>query len=248
VPRPAFTAAGQAILSVESKKKELSGDCKNAARAWRQDAEVGTGQDFGHQALGRAGPYGLYDRTPNRGPVYVGSSGATAPGAVAALAQWWPPTGPTPFPQADHLLLLADGGGSKGCRTRLWQQHLQERLCDALRLTLTVCHYPTGGSKWTPSAQRLCGPISLNGAGYALRTWDTILAFLRGSTTATGQHVQAGRRDGVYDPGRHVWEVAMATLHVTAHDLCPTWTYTLRPRHGEAPAPGAARATRELMV
>jgi hypothetical protein len=204
--------------------------------------------DFRQQALGRAVPYGIYDVTHNRGTVYVGSSGDTAQFAVDALAHWWQTTGQTTFPQAAHLLILADGGGSNGCRTRLWKQQLQERLCDDLRLTVTVCHYPTGCSKWNPIEHRLFGPISLNWAGYPLRTWDTILAFMRGTTTATGLHVQAVCLDGVYDTGRHVSDAEMATLNVTAHDVCPTWNYTIRPRHGGAPAPGAALATREVIV
>jgi hypothetical protein len=246
--RQAFTAAGQPIISVDTKKKELIGDFKNAGRAWRQDAEVVNVHDFRQQALGRAVPYGIYDVTHNRGTVYVGSSGDTAQFAVDALAHWWQTTGQTTFPQAAHLLILADGGGSNGCRTRLWKQQLQERLCDDLRLTVTVCHYPTGCSKWNPIEHRLFGPISLNWAGYPLRTWDTILAFMRGTTTATGLHVQAVCLDGVYDTGRHVSDAEMATLNVTAHDVCPTWNYTIRPRHGGAPAPGAALATREVIV
>jgi len=246
--RQAFTAAGQPIVSVDTKKKELIGDFKNAGRAWRQQAEAVNVHDFRQQGLGRAVPYGIYDVTHNRGTVYVGSSGDTAPFAVDALAHWGQATGQTTFPQANHLLILADGGGSNGCRTRLWKQQLQERLCDDLGLTVTVAHYPTGCSKWNPIEHRLFGPISLNWAGYPLRTWDTILAFIRGTTTTTGLDTQAVRLDGVYKTGRRVAAAEMATLNVAAHDVCPTWNYTIRPRSAGAPAPDSAPPRREVIV
>jgi hypothetical protein len=246
--RAAFTAAGRPIISVDTKKKELIGNFKNAGRAWGREAEAVNVHDFLQQGLGRAVPYGVYDVTHNRGTVYVGSSGDTAQFAVEALAHWWPTSGQMTFPQADHLLILADGGGSNGWRTRLWKQQLQERLCDDLGLTVTVCHYPTGCSKWNPIEHRLFGPISLNWAGYPLRTWDTLLAFIRGTTTTTGLHVQAIRLDGDYATGQRVSDAQMATLNVTAHDVCPAWNYTLRPRHGGTLAPGTAPPPREVIV
>jgi hypothetical protein len=128
--RQAFTAAGRPTVSVDTKKKELIGNFKNAGRTWSQEAEPVNVHDFRGQALGRAVPYGIYDLTHNRGTVYVGSSGDTAQFAVEALAQWWQTTGQSTFPQAEHLLILADGGGSNGYRSRLWKQQLQERVCD----------------------------------------------------------------------------------------------------------------------
>jgi hypothetical protein len=159
---------------------------------------------------------------------------------VDALAQWWQTTGQAAFPQADHVLILADGGGSNGCRSRLWKRQLQERLCDDLGLTVTVCHYPTRCSKWNPIEHRLFGPISVNWAGQPLRTWETMLAYLRGTTTTTGLHVQAVRLDGVYDTGLRVSDTEMAALNLTPHDVCPTWNYTLRPRSDMALAFGTA--------
>jgi len=174
--RQAFTRAGWPIVSVDTKKKELIGNFKNAGRAWSLEAEAVNVHDFRQQALGRAAPYGIYDVTHNRGTVYVGSSGDTAAFAVDALVHWWQAQGYPSF-RANQLLIVADGGGSNGCR--LWKPQLQEHLCDGLGLTVTVCHYPTGCSKWNPIEHRLFAPISLTWAGYPLRTWETMLTYLR---------------------------------------------------------------------
>lgn len=246
--RAAFTAAGRPIISVDTKKKELIGNFKNAGRAWSREAEAVNVHDFLQQGVGRAVPYGIYDVTHNRGTVYVGSSGDTAQFAVDALAQWWQTSGQATFPQADHLLILADGGGANGCRTRLWKQQLQEQLCDGLGLTVTVAHYPTGCSKWNPIEHRLFGPISLNWAGYPLRTWETLLAYIRGTTTTTGLEVHAVRLDGHYATGVRVSAAEMATLNLAPHDTCPTWNYTLRPRSGSTLTPSTSPAERELIV
>ena len=246
--RQAFADAGLPIVSVDTKKKELIGTFKNAGRTWRQEAEAVNVHDFRQDALGRAVPYGVYEVTHNRGTVYVGSSADTAQFAVEALAHWWQATGQPTFPQAEHLLILADGGGSNGWRSRLWKQQLQERVCDELGLTVTVCHYPTGCSKWNPIEHRLFGPISLTWAGYPLRTWETMLAYIRGTTTTTGLEVDAERLDGCYARGLRVSDAEMATLNLTAHDVCPAWNYTLCPRSGGAAHPGPSPPNRELIV
>ena len=246
--RQAFAAAGLPIISVDTKKKELIGAFKNNGRAWSKEAEAVNVHDFLSAAQGRAVPYGIYDVTHNRGTVYVGASGDTAQFAVEAIAQWWQAHGQAAFPQAEALLILADGGGSNDCRSRLWKQQLQEQVCDGLGLTVTVAHYPTGCSKWNPIEHRLFGPISLNWAGQPLRTWETLLALIRGTTTTTGLEVQAVRLDGVYDTGLRVSDAQMATLNLTAHEVCPTWNYTLCPRSAVLRAPGTTPAKRELMV
>ncbi len=246
--RQAFTEAGRPIVSVDTKKKELIGAFKNAGRAWSPEAEAVNVHDFPSDALGRAVPYGVYDVTYNRGTVYVGSSGDTAPCAVDALARWWDTEGRVIYPIAAHLLILADGGGSNGSRTRLWKQQLQEQLCDRRRLTVTVCHYPLGCSKWNPIEHRLFGPISLNWAGKPLRTWEALLAFIRGTTTATGLDVQTERLERIYPTGLRVSDEEMATLNLTAHAVCPPWNYTLQPRSGVPCAPAAPAPKREVIV
>ena len=246
--RQTFAAAGRPIISVDTKKKELIGAFKNNGRAWSREAEAVNVHDFLSEAQGRAVPYGIYDVTHNRGTVYVGASGDTAQFAVEAIAHWWQAHGQVAFPQAEELLILADGGGSNDCRSRLWKQQLQEQLCDGLGLTVTVCHYPTGCSKWNPIEHRLFGPISVNWAGKPLRTVDTLLAYIRGTTTTTGLDVQAVRLDGDYATGLRVSAAEMATLNLTAHDVCPTWNYTLRPHSDASRAPGLTPPEPELIV
>jgi hypothetical protein len=228
--RTAFTQAGRPIISVDGKKKELVGNFKQAGRAWSQTAEPVNVHDFRGDSLGRAVPYGVYDLTHNRGFVAVGSSGDTAAFAVATIAAWWDGPGRQAFPAADHLLVLADGGGSNSCRARLWKQQVQQTLCDQRGLTVTVCHYPTGCSKWNPIEHRLFGPISINWAAKPLRTFDTLLAAIRGTSTRTGLTVQACRLDGSYPTGLRVTKAEMDRLNITRHDPCPKWTYTIRPR------------------
>lgn len=237
---------------MDTKKKELIGNFKNAGRTWRQEAEAVNVHDFRGQGLGRAVPYGIYDVTHNRGTGYplgaVGSSGDTAQFAVEALVRWWQTAGQLTFSQAEHHLILADGGGSNGSRSRPWKQQLQERLCDELGLTVTVCHYPPGCSKWNPIEHRLFGPISLTWAGYPLRSWDTMLAYIRGTTNTTCLEVDAERLDGDYATGLRVSDAEMATLNLTAHAVCPTWNYTLCPRSGGASPTATPPPKREVIV
>jgi Rhodopirellula transposase DDE domain len=246
--RQAFTEAGQPIISVDTKKKELIGVFKNAGRAWSQEAEAVNVHDFRGDATGRAVPYGIYDLTHNQGTVYVGSSGDTAQFAVDAIARWWQTQGQDAFPQAEELLILADGGGSNDCRSRLWKQQIQEHLCNGVGLRVTVAHYPTGCSKWNPIEHRVFGPISLNWAGKPLRTVETMLAYIRGTTTTTGLEVHAERLDGVYPTGQRLSDREMKALQMRKHDVCPAWNYTISPCSGAAMNPAAMPSNREVIV
>jgi hypothetical protein len=127
-------------------------------------------------------------------------------------------------------LILADAGGSNGCRPRLWKQQVQEQLANRLGLEVTVCHYPTGASKWNPIEHRLFGPISINWAGKPLRTFDTALAFIRGTTTESGLRVQAFLVDRVYEKGIKVPAEAMQALTIQFAQVCPRWNYTICPQ------------------
>jgi hypothetical protein len=167
--------------------------------------------------------------------------------AVDLLARWWVEEGRAAYPEAGELLILADSGGSNSARSRVWKQQLQEQLCDRHGLAVTVCHYPTGCSKWNPIEHRLFGPISQNWAGHPLATWETMLGYLRGTTTATGVTVRAALHDGAYQTGGSVSDAEMATLNLTRHDVCPTWNYTLRPRISTGPDPAGSGPNRELI-
>jgi Rhodopirellula transposase DDE domain len=246
--RQVFSAAGRPQISVDTKKKELIGRFKNAGRVWGQTAEVVNAHDFRQDALGRAVPYGIYDLTHNRGTVYVGQSADTPRFAVDLLARWWSDEGQAAFPAARELLILADGGGSNSARSRVWKQQLQEQLCDHFGLTVNVCHYPTGCSKWNPIEHRLFGPISLTWAGHPLATWDIMLGYLQSTTTDTGLTVRAALHDGVYQTGERVSDAEMATLNLTRHAVCPAWNYTLRPRSLSRPARAPDRRGRELIL
>lgn len=239
--RATFSAAGQPILSTDTKKKalELIGNFKNAGQAWGSAPEAVNVHDFPSDALGRAVPYGVYDVTHNRGRVVVGQSGDTAAFAVDAVGDWWLAEGQAAFPLADHLLLLADGGGSNGAWTRAWKERLQVQICDRFGLSVTVCHYPPGCSKWNPIEHRLFGPISTNWAGTPLRTWQTLLAGIRGTTNRTGLTVTATMQPGLYPTGQKVSDAAMDALHLDRHAVCPAWNYTLRPRTTSTTTPSA---------
>src|SRR5436190_444643 len=212
--RQGFSAAGLPQISVDTKKKKLIGQFKNAGRVWSQEPEAVNVHDFRPDALGRAVPYGIYDLTQNRGTVYVGQSADTPHFAVDLLARWWVDEGQAAFPAASDLLILADSGGSNSARSRVWKQQLQAQLCDQHGLAVTVCHYPPGCSKWNPIEHRLFGPISLNWAGQPLATWDTLLGSLRGTTTATGLTVRAALHDGSYQTGERVSDAEVDTLNL----------------------------------
>jgi hypothetical protein len=228
--RAAYQAGGYPILSVDAKKKELIGAFRNAGVSWLKEPIAVNVHDFLQDALGRAVPYGVYDIGRNQGTVYVGDSADTSEFAVGCLAHWWETFGSVVYPKADRMLICADGGGSNGWRTRLWKQQLQSVVCDPYGLTVTVCHYPTGCSKYNPIEHRLFGPISVNWAGKPLSSFEAMLAYIQGTTTRTGLEVKALRREGHFEKGRKVTDQEMASLALERHLVCPNWNYTLHPR------------------
>jgi Rhodopirellula transposase DDE domain len=228
--REAFVSAGLPVISIDAKKKELIGNFKNAGSLWCREAEQVNTHDFLSEAAGRATPYGIYDIAKNQGFVFVGSSADTAEFAVDAVCAWWEQQGRAAYPLTSELLILADGGGSNGYRSRLWKQQVHEKLCEGLGLSVTVCHYPRGCSKYNPIEHRLFSPISVNWAGKTLKTFETLLACIRGTTTKTGLMVNAVMHAGVYQTGQSVSDQEMAGLNLERHGVCPSWNYTIRPR------------------
>lgn len=225
-----FQQAGLPIISVDTKKKEWIGNFKNPGREWCLEARAVNDHDFEQDALGKAVPYGIYDLLHNHGYVFVGQSADTPEFAVDAIARWWREFGKSLFPNANKILILADAGGSNGCRPRLWKKQLQELLADQLGLEVTVCHYPTGTSKWNPIEHRLFGPISTNWAGRPLLTFDFMLACIRGTDTDTGLKVDAFLVEKVYAKGIKVAKEIMQALLIEWHPTCPRWNYTIKPR------------------
>lgn len=225
-----FRAAGSPIISVDTKKKELIGDFRQAGQSWvKEPLEVNL-HDFPSEAVGRAVPYGVYDVARNEGAVFVGRSGDTPEFAISAIARWWEQIGAGVYPQARELLILADSGGSNGCRSGVWKEQLQQQLCDRLGLAVTVSHYPRGCSKWNPVEHRLFSQISVNWAGQPLRSFKLMLGYLRGTKTVTGLKVRAQMLEGVFETGRRVAKSVLQQLHIERHDVCPKWNYTIRPR------------------
>jgi hypothetical protein len=240
--------AGVPVISVDTKKKELIGNFKNAGQTWSTAPEAVNVHDFPSAASCRAVPYGIYDLARNRGYVCVGSSGDTPAFAVDAIARWWQDEGSVAYPDTDRLLLLADGGGSNGYRPRAWKQQLQTALCDRFGLTVEVCHYPTGCSKWNPIEHRLFSHVSLNWAGRPLRTVDTMLAYLRGTTTQAGLTVQAVRLTGTYPQGQKVTKAMMKQLNIEHDATCPKWNYRIHPRPLPLDAAAAHPPDQELVA
>jgi len=227
--RQAFRDAGLPIISVDTKKKELIGDFKNTGKTWCKKAEEVYEHDFPSLAMCRAVPYGIYDLTRNEGFVFVGTSADTPEFAVDAISRWWKHEGSAVYPEQDQLLILADCGGCNGYRVRGWKQQLQEKLSDKFGLTVTVCHYPTGCSKFNPVERRLFSHISINWAGKPLRTLEVMLGYIRGTNTRTGLMVQAFMQEGSYKRGQRVTKAEMEGIIIQHHTICPDWNYTIIP-------------------
>ena len=230
VQRQEFTRQGRPIISVDTKKKEMVGPFKNAGQVWSREAIPVNDHDFRSQAKGMAIPRGLYDLLANRGSVLIGTSHDTAEFAVDAIVEWWRRQGRRRYPQASEILILADSGGSNGARCRLWKYALQERLADRFALAVTVCHYPTGASKWNPIEHRLFSEITKHWAGQPLTDYPTIIRLIGETKTRTGLKVNCSLSSKYYPTKIKVPDAQMAQLDLRKHPTLPDWNYTLFPR------------------
>jgi len=228
--RKIFQKLGFPTISVDTKKKELIGLFHKSGQVWCEQAQSVYMHDFPKDAQGQAVPYGIYDLLANRGYVCVGQSAETPEFAVDAIVRWWKIVGCKQYPQAPELLILADGGGANGSRPRKWKQQLQTKLVDAFGLTVTVCHYPTGASKWNPVEHRLFSEISKTWAGTPLTSFEVLLDGIRSTTTEAELQVRAVRIKKTYEKGLKVSDEEMKTLLIEKHATCPDWNYTIRPR------------------
>jgi transposase len=227
----AFLAAGEPVVSVDAKKKELVGDFKNPGREWHPqgEAEEVRVYDFPISGLGRATPYGVYDLGRNAGWVNVGIDHNTAAFAVESIRRWWNEVGLGQYAEAKRLLISADGGGSNGSRVRLWKWELQQ-LADETGLAITVCHLPPGTSKWNKIEHRLFAWISQNWRGKPLESYAVILQLIAATTTEAGLTVQCQLDTTSYPAGRKVSDEEMATLSIQPDSFHGEWNYTIRPR------------------
>ena len=227
----AALAAAEPAISVDTKKKELVGDFKNAGRELRPKGqpEPVRVHDFKIPELGRASPYGVYDIAGNTGWVSVGIDHDTASFAVNAIRRWWHAMGQTRYPAARSLLITADCGGSNGARVRLWKRELQV-LASELGLTITVCHLPPGTSKWNKIEHRLFSFITQNWRGKPLVSYQTIVQLIAATTTRTGLNVKAEIDHATYPAGVKVTDDEMAAINLIAHEFHGEWNYTITPK------------------
>jgi len=225
-------AEWQPVISVDTKKKELVGDFKNAGREWRPhgDPEEVRVHDFLIKELGRAVPYGIYDLAANTGWVSVGIDHDTAEFAVQTIRSWWHSVGCKRYPNARHLTITADGGGSNGSRVRLWKRELQ-RLANELGIDIHVHHLPPGTSKWNKIEHRLFSFISMNWRAKPLVSYRVIVDLISATTTETGLTVQCELDTNTYPKGIVVTDQEMAQLNIIRDEFHGEWNYTLRNRN-----------------
>jgi hypothetical protein len=228
--RREFSEKGVAVISIDTKKKELIGNFKKNGKTWSKKAEEVDEHDFTSLATYRTVPYGIYDVNKNIGYIFVGTSNDTPEFAVDAIVWWWREEGSLLYGGAKELLILADSGGSNSFRTGAWKCQLQMALCDTFNLTVTVCHYPPGCSKWNPIEHRLFSFISINWAGKPLRTLDTMLGYIRGTSTAAGLTVKAFLLGTHYEKTKKISAKKLDQLDLRSHETCCAWNYTIYPR------------------
>ena len=227
----AFHAAGQPVISVDTKKKELVGLYKNAGSDYRAIGcpdEVNV-HDFIDKELGKAIPYGVYDIGANTGWVKLGIDHDTAEFAVNTIRRWYEKMGRARYPKAGHLMITADGGGSNGTRVRLWKVELQ-KFADEIGLTLHVHHYPPGTSKWNKIEHRLFCHITQNWRGKPLISRQVIVELIAATTTTAGLEVHCELDTRAYEKGVKVTDADMATLRMQPANFHPEWNYTIYPR------------------
>ncbi len=238
----AHIAGGDAVVSVDTKKKELVGEFKNAGREWHPAGhpEHVKVHDFIDKTLGKANPYGVYDVATNTGWVSVGTDHDTASFAVNTISRWWQQIGSSLHPHASRLLICADGGGSGGYRTRLWKTELAS-LAAATGLTITVCHLPPGTSKWNKIEHRLFSHISMNWRGRPLTSHEVIVETIAATTTQTGLTIHAELDTTEYPTGVKIPDQDMKTLETTGiltrHTFHGEWNYSLNPNRHDTPEP-----------
>jgi hypothetical protein len=225
-----FLQRGLPIISVDTKKKELIGNFKNPGQVWSQQATPVSDHDFRSQGLGMAIPFGIYDPVRNAGSVFVGTSHDTPQFAAQNIARWWLGTGRKHYPAAAHLLILADSGGSNGARVRMWKWALQEQVADRFGLAVTVCHFPTGASKWNPIEHRCFSEISKHWAGQPLDTYETLVSLIGSTTTQTGLQIQSQLITTHYPTKLKVSDREMQMINLDRHSILPAWNYTISPR------------------
>ena len=231
----AHQQAGEPVISVDTKKKELVGNFKNGGRQWRPagQREPVKVHDFIDPELGKATPYGVYDVSGDTGWVTVSTDHDTSAFAVNTMPSWWTSTGRTDYPHATRLLITADGGGSNGHRTRAFKTELAQ-LAAQTGLMITVCHLPPGTSKWNKIEHRLFAHISMNWRGRPLTSHEVIVNTIAATRTRTALQVHAELDTSSHPTGIKIPDQQMKALEddgtLTRHDWHGDWNYTLNPK------------------
>ena len=226
-----FLEAGQPVISVDTKKKELVGDFNNRGREWQPvGAPVLTNTyDFPDMAIGKAIPYGIYDLASNNAWVSVGMDHDTPLFAVNSIRRWWSSMGRAAYWDAKELLVTADAGGSNSARSRVWKAELQ-KLATEIGLTITVVHFPPGTSKWNKIEHRLFSHITMNWRGRPLEDYETVVKLIGSTKTSTGLHVKARLDRRAYKLGVEVSDAVMASLNIVREDFHGEWNYKTMPQ------------------
>jgi hypothetical protein len=219
---------GNPAISIDSKKKELVGLFKNPGRTWRRQPHDVWDHDFPNLAVGRAVPFGIYDAQRHTGFVVVGTSNETAAFAAAALNLWWEEHGRWCYPRSRHWFIEADGGGANSSRTWAWKWALQG-VADRWGVAITVAHYPPGASKWNPIEHRLFSRISANWQGEPLRDFNTVLGFIRRTTSTTGLRCRAVLHTTHYPTRVKVTTEQKHSIRLKRSKVLPQWNYTILP-------------------
>lgn len=225
-----FQASGDPIISVDTKKKELVGQFKQAGQAWQPVGQPESVQvhDFPDVELGKVAPYGVYDPTLNRGWVNVGTDHDTSQFAVESIRRWWHSMGAVCYPEGRRLLMTADGGGSNGSRVRLWKRELQT-LAIELGMPISVCHYPPGTSKWNNIEHRLFSYITLNWRGKPLVSHEVVVNLIASTTNRKGLQVHCELDSNPYPKGIKVTNGEMEAIKLDRDEFHGEWNYTISP-------------------
>ncbi len=225
-----YMAKNQPVISVDTKKKELIGNYKNAGRDWEKSGTpiAVNVYDFEDKTLGKAVPYGIYDIAKNEGFVNVGRSFDTSVFAVSSIRNWWLMMGLSSYPKAKKLLITADGGGSNESRRKLWKTELQ-KFCNEYNLEVTVCHFPPGTSKWNKIEHRLFSYISMNWKGKPLTTFETVVSLIGATTTKKGLKVRSVLDENEYKKGIEVENKDLENVNIHRRKFHGDWNYTIKP-------------------
>lgn len=228
----AFIAYGEPVISIDCKKKENIGNFKNngAEYAPKHNPREVLDHDFPLPGAGKAAPYGIYDEVMNEGFVNVGVSSDTAQFAVNSIRSWWYEMGKERYPDANNILITADGGGSNGSRNRLWKAELQ-KLADELNIAISVCHFPPGTSKWNKIEHRLFSQITKNWRGRPLTTLEVIVNLIAGTTTEKGLKVTCISDSRKYETGIKVSDEEFKGINLFGDAFHPDWNYTILPKN-----------------